>query len=89
MKQKIILSIFAALIYSNVSSQAFIRVGTVLFQFDQKALLEQFVTVDEKTSYFIGAGLDVNLLKVLGLEIGANYYKIKVDEVQLDGRACR
>lgn len=82
MKQKIILSIFAALIYSNVSSQAFIRAGTVLFQFDQKTLLEQFVTVDEKTSYFIGGGMEVNLLKVLGLEIGANYYKIKVDEVQ-------
>lgn len=82
MKQKIILSIFAALIYSNVSSQAFIRVGTVLFQFDQKTLLEQFVTVDEKTSYFIGVGMEVNLIKVLGLEIGANYYKIKVDEVQ-------
>ena len=82
MKQKIILSIFAALIYSNVSSQAFIRAGTVLFQFDQKTLLEQFVTLDEKTSYFIGVGMEVNLIKVLGLEIGANYYKIKVDEVQ-------
>ncbi|MFZ1791689.1 MAG: hypothetical protein WAT92_25405 [Saprospiraceae bacterium] len=82
MKQKIILSIFAALIYSNVSSQAFIRAGTVLFQFDQKTLLEQFVTLDEKTSYFIGGGMEVNLIKVLGLEIGANYYKIKVDEVQ-------
>lgn len=82
MKQKIILSIFAALIYSNVSSQAFIRAGTVLFQFNQKTLLEQFVTLDEKTSYFIGGGMEVNLIKVLGLEIGANYYKIKVDEVQ-------
>lgn len=82
MKQKIILTIFAALIYSNVSSQAFIRAGTVLFQFDQKTLLEQFVTLDEKTSYFIGGGMEVNLIKVLGLEIGANYYKIKVDEVQ-------
>ncbi|HOY11500.1 MAG TPA: hypothetical protein PLY70_00105 [Saprospiraceae bacterium] len=82
MKQKIILSIFAALIYSNVSSQAFIRAGTVLFQFDQKTLLEQFVTVDEKTSYFIGGGMEVNLIKALGLEIGANYYKIKVDELQ-------
>ena len=26
--------------------------------------------------------MEVNLIKVLGLEIGANYYKIKVDEVQ-------
>lgn len=74
--------LLANLLFIKMDSygQAFFRGGAVFFQFENKEQLKSFAKINEKTSYYFGGGMEVGMMKILGLEIGANYYKINIDD---------
>ena len=77
--KKLLLTSLCLLWFSyNIGAQAFVRAGMVSFNpnVDEVKLNIKTRSIP---SYYLGGGLEAKILKIFLLEIGANYYNLKVD----------